>query len=204
MPTVTYDMGTTTAGGDFVNDGGGYLGSFASSINDGLSQNLVKPWDGLEEFAGWLRFVGITIPQGTIITSAKLNLFILINDITTASAVIEADGRKTPGVPTNISRLFSNTNIADSTTRPISVESTGLATKSLYFENEIIVTNLVQTLVGTPESPNYDYNNGEMVFYQQGTGGRSFLIYARDWGATKQSTLQITYGVVDKTVYRFV
>lgn len=201
MPTNTFTITNN------VNDG-----AIASTGGISASQNAI----GVESFYhDYLLFKGITIPQNTTINSAYLNIYCTF----TSSGVsrpyqnqvgVAIDKNKAAGVPTNLAAItgasvtkkyfrwvvpswFSPTpqtiaSTPDGTMKVVAVASQG--NQSSFNLKQHNVKSLVQNLVNATS-----YSNNNMAFYISSNSDtlNAGYIYARDWGATKAPTLEITY-----------
>jgi hypothetical protein len=155
--------------------------------------------------AGWLRFTGITIPQGTVITSAALKTYMVRG---TANAYIRmtAVDASAPTNPTNFSSVASpSQTVGVVNTYVNNTGSPGSA--PAYDLYDVDCTALIQSLVDS-----YDYDNGAIMFMTQinlqTLFAASAFMYQRDWGTTKAPRLVIDFeapaGLApDKTSYRY-
>ena len=176
MPTSTF---TVAANAD---DGMAPLGTAVYTNQNFNSVSSVGP------SACWVRFTGITIPQGSTINSATMKPYLTGGP--TRKWIFKVDSRQSPGNPTNATQVRSPANIQGT----VSVSPTNYATggsKANYLLSNVDVTAIVQALVNA-----YDYSSGEMVVYgfMGGSAPPSFMyMYAKDWGATKAPTLVVDY-----------
>jgi len=148
--------------------------------------------DGTQSKTGmWLRFTGITIPYTATINSATLKTYAVSIGLSGVSFTVSADSRQSPGNPTKGTQVTGPSNVLvtkvnDNVTW---FEPSFFSNKSEYLQKDITVTSMVQTLVN-----NYDYYNGEMVFYTNRSSlSPALAIYGRDWGTSKDAELIINY-----------
>jgi hypothetical protein len=174
---------------------------------------------------GFTKFSGITIPQSTSITSAKLKLN-LCQKGAQCGAKVWVDNRSMPsptpstlaatGTPSNVLGTYiSRTGASTSTayapnTFTKTNGSTGNTADYLLIEPD--VTSMVQTLVNT-----YNYSNDSMLFKYKHSGSKykhsgsnNYPYFAANnlSGGAKSSQLVIDYvlatlSLIDKTTYIF-
>lgn len=102
---------------------------------------------------GWVRFLGITLPKSTVITSASLELHTLNTEGGAAGTSVQIQGTKldNPAVPPNASNVM------------VPVNPIGTATKTITGSSSYEAWD-VKTLVSTLVS-NFNYTNDQMLFF---------------------------------------
>jgi hypothetical protein len=143
---------------------------------------------------GWVRITGITIPQGSTINSATLNIYAqnqLHSARTYTNLVVEVDSRQSPGNPASGKAVIQPQN----TTGKVTLTTT-YDTAQPWNLKPFNVTSFVQNLVD-----NYGYSSGEMVFYvglnhsyaMWYTMYASVRIYNRDKGTSQAAELVVDF-----------
>ncbi len=130
----------------------------------------------------FLGFGGITIPQGSTIDDATLNLSVLSNDGGTKTMTIHASNTNNPALPnttTGGQKVFTASKIG------ATVQTTGI-TQTTATPIAVDVQSMVQELVD-----NFDYNNERMLFSASTTTNRPVIL--GDASAEPASNLTINY-----------
>jgi hypothetical protein len=171
--------------------------TLAANNNDGMASAAIRTAIRTNDprllisMSRWpyTRFSGITIAQGSTINSATLKIYAL-GESAAAVFNIKGDGHSNPAVPTVVAQVKSPTTVAG-TISEISITNTVTtsyeADKANYLLKSINVTSIVQTLV-----TNFAYTNEAMMFFYYRNSGVG-VIYARDWGTTKDAELVINF-----------
>jgi len=229
-PTVDFKPSSgsnnKTAYGTIVTQSGPYQGyvKFSTFSTNNFNDHILNPKTikvsaptptspptylyGYRKKGAYTRFV-VTIPDGSNVTSASLNLYCCDADVPTYGHTVKVkiDNRNptTIAVPTTVKQVFQPANV-EITTETISITNKGNIFNKTAFDlyndgsGSIDVTGQISNLI-----TNYDYSSGgEMIVYtnspippdwgppptkiQTGIG-----IYGRQWGTTKAPELSITY-----------
>lgn len=139
----------------------------------------------------FIRFVGITIPQGSTITSALLKIFPNTFTLRGTEITFKARDLNDPSNPTSWQQVISPGTLALATKQTTLPITTSLPSSYLSFD----VSSIVQELVNS-----FDYSNESMLFFiskatlQTGTDNQRFRHYlAGALGTTKDPELVIDY-----------
>lgn len=160
-----------------------YLGNGAQD-----SPRLEITWTGSESASRdtGLRFQNVAIPQGAVITSARIDFVPAASDDRAASFKVTAED-------TNDAAVFTNANFTrtKTTSNTVTWTPTEWRTTSpqIYVEGPT-VTGLVQTIVGKPDW----CGNNSMAFFIEPTGPESSrTAFSVDAGKDLQPVLNVAY-----------
>jgi hypothetical protein len=209
MPVTTFDMGTTTNGGAYINDGMVIKGTMTAAYSSAIRASVTSNFGNKR--GGWLIFSGITIAQNSVINSVDLKLYTARNGTPKIQFFLDNRSAPTkphanPGAPTQV---LSTTNVLPTNTTASPTATVGsIVTPGQFALETLNGTNLKDMIQAMVNS--FDYSNGYMLFYARdnSVATATGFIYNRDWGAAQQAELVIDYSESsargpDKTTYRY-
>ncbi len=131
-------------------------------------------------------FEGITIPQGSTIDNASLNLQVFSNDGGTHTLTVHASDTNNPALPNTTT---GGQKVVTAPKIVATVQATSL-TQTSTFLLALDVQGMIQELVN-----NFDYNNERMLFSITSTssGGTNYMVIYGDASTASSNNLTINY-----------